>query len=109
MSHSASAAANSINFALAYNQPKPSDKITCQYQNDTSVPQVICISNIEEYSFERTVLPKQKLLFETFAEAVLEIRTGVFPTAIVGDRIPCLRLRTVTPLPIWPSYPKLTR
>lgn len=70
-------------------------KITCHYCNDTSAVQVICISNIEGFFLERTVFPGQSLTFETFAEAVLEVRTGAFPSAVIADRISCLRLRAI--------------
>lgn len=82
-----------INSALNYQQQLTPIKIICQYHNNTPTIQVVCISNIEGYFFERTVFPDQKLLFETFTESVLEIHTGALPTAIIADRIPCLNLQ----------------
>ena len=76
-------------------------QILCQYYNNTQDIQIVCISNIDDCHFERTVFPGQRLIFETVPEAVLEVRTGTTPTTLIADRIPCLRLRAashVTPL-----------
>lgn len=78
-------------------------RISCQYQNNTSKPQVVCISNVEGRTFERTVLPFEDLLFETIPEAVLEVRSSALPTAVVLDRIPCVRLRAIASHTVWPS------
>lgn len=85
-----------------WRSPLPA-KIVCHYRNNTDTIQIVCISNIEGCYFERAVFPEQTLLFETVAEAVLEIRTGVMPTAIISDRILCLNLQTA--LVVGPSCP----
>ena len=72
-------------------QPIP---LSCQYQNYTNNIQVVCISNVQGWFFERTVFPGQMLFFEAPATAILEVHTGVSATAIVADRIPCHRLAT---------------
>lgn len=68
-------------------------QILCQYYNTTQDIQIVWISNIDGWHFERTVFPGQRLIFETVPEAVLEVRTGTTPAALIADRIPCLRLR----------------
>ncbi len=73
-------------------------QITCAYTNQTDSVQIIRISNIEGWHFERTVFSGQQMLFETVPEAVLEVSTGEMMTAVVRDRIPCLRLRAAEPL-----------
>ena len=39
-------------------------------------------------------MPAQQVIFETPSESVLEVRTSGMVTAVVSDRIPCIRLRT---------------
>ena len=68
-------------------------QITCEYINQTETAQVATISNISGFHFERTVFPGQRLTFDAVPEAVLEVSTGSMASAIVCDRIPCLRLR----------------
>lgn len=66
--------------------------------NQTDSVQVVSIPNIDGWYFERTVFPGQRLFFDAVPEAVLEVSTGDVPTAVVCDRIPCLRLRATEPL-----------
>ena len=87
--------------ALRRDRPRNLTQIFCQYYNNTQDVQVVWISNIDGFHFERTVFPGQRVIFETVPEAVLEVRTGSTPSAITSDRIPCLRLRAagqVSPL-----------
>ncbi|MDR9403679.1 MAG: DUF1830 domain-containing protein [Halothece sp. Uz-M2-17] len=70
----------------------PSDPILCCYFNGTSSIQVVRISNIENWYFERVVFPGQRLVFEALPEAMLEIHTGMMASAILSDQIPCSRL-----------------
>lgn len=73
-------------------------QISCEYTNWTDSVQVIRISNIDGWYFERTVFPGQRTIFETVTQAVLEVNTGNMMTAVVSDRIPCLRLRAAEPI-----------
>lgn len=77
--------------------PLPSDsvskKIICCYVNATSRIQIIRITNIPGWYFERVVFPGQRLVFESMAEAMLEIHCGMMASAILSDTIPCSRLR----------------
>ncbi|MCU0515826.1 MAG: DUF1830 domain-containing protein [Oscillatoria sp. Prado101] len=70
-----------------------SGQILCCYVNATSKIQIARITNIPNWYFERVVFPGQRLVFEAFPEALLEIHTGMMASAILSDKIPCLRLR----------------
>ena len=65
----------------------------CCYVNATSKIQVVRISNIPNWYFERVVFPGQRLVFETLPAAQLEIHSGMMASAILADTIPCDRLR----------------
>lgn len=76
--------------------PLPNDRsgqILCCYVNATSKIQIARITNIANWYFERVVFPGQRLVFEAFPEALLEIHTGMMASAILSDKIPCQRLR----------------
>ncbi len=62
--------------------------ILCCYVNVTNQIQIARVSDIPNWYFERVVFPGQKLLFESPAEAHLEIHTGM-ASMILADRIPC--------------------
>jgi hypothetical protein len=51
-------------------------QILCGYTNNTSQIQIIRISNITNWYFERVAFPKEMLLFEALPEAELEIHTS---------------------------------
>lgn len=65
----------------------------CCYVNATSKIQIVRITNVPNWYFERVVFPGQRLLFETMPDALLEIHTGMMASAILSDTIPCDRLR----------------
>jgi hypothetical protein len=76
--------------------PLPVDsanQIICCYVNATSRIQIVRITNISSWYFERVVFPGQRLVFEALPEALLEIHTGMMASAILSDSIPCNRLR----------------
>jgi hypothetical protein len=68
------------------------ESILCCYVNATSQIQVARITKISNWYFERVVFPGQRLVFEAFPEALLEIHTGMMASAILSDTIPCQRL-----------------
>lgn len=68
------------------------ESILCCYVNATNQIQIARIRNIPNWYFERVVFPGQRLVFEAFPEALLEIHTGMMATAILSDTIPCNRL-----------------
>ncbi len=76
--------------------PIPSDAaayILCCYVNATNKIQIVRISNIANWYFERVVFPGQRLVFEALPNAQLEIHSGMMASAILADTIPCDRLR----------------
>lgn len=75
---------------MIQNFPK---KIICHYTNDTDQYQIIRISNIPCWFFERAIFPRQSITFKAFSDALLEVHTGVFSSSILSDIIPCDRLR----------------
>ena len=84
--------------STGYQFSRQHTRISCEYTNSTDSVQVIRISNIDGWHFERTVFAGQQMAFETVPEAVLEVSTGELMTAVVCDRIPCLRLRAAEPI-----------
>ncbi len=76
--------------------PLPSDVeefALCCYVNATSKIQIVRITNIANWYFERVVFPGQRLVFEAVPVAQLEIHSGMMASAILTDTIPCDRLR----------------
>ncbi len=70
-----------------------SDRILCCYVNVTSKMQIARITNVTNWYFERVVFPGQRLIFEAPSDGVLEIHSGMMASAILSDKIPCLRLQ----------------
>ncbi len=69
-----------------------SEPILCCYVNATSRIQVVRITNIANWYFERVVFPGQRLMFEAPITGQLEVHTGMMASAILSDRIPCQKL-----------------
>jgi len=67
--------------------------ILCSYQNKTSTVQIVRITNIHNWYFERVVFPGELVLFKTLTEAVLEIYSSDNITAFSSDRFLCERLK----------------
>jgi hypothetical protein len=67
--------------------------LLCCYTNPTRHIQVVRISNIENWYFERVVFPAQRLMFEAPPEAHLEVHVGSIASAILADRIACTALQ----------------
>jgi hypothetical protein len=81
--------------------PLPSDAgnpLLCCYVNATSKIQIVRITNIPNWYFERVIFPGQRLVFEAMPDAQLEIHTGAMASAILADIIPCDRLRVESEL-----------
>lgn len=64
----------------------------CCYVNTTSKVQIVRITNVPNWYFERVAFPGQRLIFEAMGGAQLEIHTGMMASAILSDRIPCEQL-----------------
>lgn len=73
-------------------RPEESNYILCRYKNDTDEYQILKISNIPNWYFERVIAPSAFMLFQAPPEAQLEIHTGMMVTAILSDTIPCTAL-----------------
>lgn len=68
--------------------------VLCCYYNSTNHVQVIRITNIQSWYFERVVFPQEKLLFSAPVEAQLEIyQGGLNGVVILWDKINCDRLQ----------------
>lgn len=70
-----------------------SNLVLCRYVNAGSHTQIVKITDIRDYYFERTVFPGQQLLFEAPLDAQLEVFSGEIVQAIVKDRISCRSLK----------------
>ena len=71
-------------------------QIHCKYLNLTNLIQVIRISNIPNWYYERVVFPQHRLMFKAPQEAQLEVYTSEVISSILSDRIPCRRLQVGT-------------
>jgi hypothetical protein len=67
-------------------------KMLCSYINTTPHIQIIKITNIRDFYFEKVVFPSQRILFEALPEAQLEVFTSELMHAIIKDRILCQEL-----------------
>ncbi len=63
--------------------------ILCSHKNKSPTVQIIRITNIPNWYFERVVFPGELLLFEALPEAVLEIYISEEARPILGDRFLC--------------------
>jgi Domain of unknown function (DUF1830) len=85
--------------------PTPSDRLLCCYVNESSTIQIVRITDVPNWYFERVVFPTQRLVFEAVAIAHLEIHTGMMASSILSDTIPCVELAMLDAVP---SYDALT-
>ena len=68
----------------------------CCYVNATAHIEVVRITNIAHWHFERVVFPGQRLIFEAPALAKLEIHTGMSISSIISETIDCKKLQLTT-------------
>lgn len=73
-------------------RPTPS-LILCCYVNATAHIEVVRITNISHWYFERVVFPGQRLLFKAPITAKLEIHTGTSISSILTETVDCQKLR----------------
>ena len=64
------------------------------------------IDNIPDWYFERVVFPREQLVFEAVAEAVLEVYSSDKSGPFLSNRLPCDWLR-VDPTQYYSPEPKL--
>ncbi len=69
------------------------DLLVCCYVNATSQIQVVRITDVPNWYFERVVFPGQRLMFTCPEEAHLEIYAGTM--GVLDDTIPCKELRVM--------------
>jgi len=72
--------------------PPVPTSLTCSYVNRTGSLQIVRITNIDGWYFERVVFPGQTIIFCAAQEAVLEVYTGSHATCLLADSIPCAQL-----------------
>lgn len=65
----------------------------CCYVNATAHVEVVRITNIPHWYFERVVFPGQRLLFKAPAMGKLEIHTGMNISSIASETIDCQKLQ----------------
>jgi Domain of unknown function (DUF1830) len=65
------------------------NRLLCCYTNGTPQIQVVRITDIPGWYFERVVFPSQRLIFESPLGAHLEIHTGMMASSILSDTIAC--------------------
>ena len=68
------------------------DKILCTYQNVSSSWQIIKITNISNFVWEKALYPGQKIVFEANLQAQLKIFSAEHITAVLMDTISCQKL-----------------
>lgn len=79
---------------------RPTQKpILCCYVNTTSRIEVVRITNIPHWYFERVVFPGQRLLFEAPVNSKLEIHTGMTISSILSETIDCENLQLTSSFP----------
>lgn len=73
--------------------------VLCCYVNATSHIEVVRITNISRWYFERVAFPGQRLIFEAPVNAKLEIHTGMAIGSILSETIECHALQITSTFP----------
>ena len=73
----------------------------CCYVNTSTHVEVVRISNISNWYFERVVFPGQRLVFEAPPTARLEIHTGMAISSILSETIDCKELQLTSYFPAY--------
>ncbi len=69
--------------------PELNNRILCYYKNLTKQMQMIRITNIPNWNFEKVVFPQQRLMFEAYPEANLKVYREVMGILICSEQIQC--------------------
>ncbi len=69
-------------------------KLKVAYLNKSKQYQIVRVTDLCCY-VERVIAPAQKIVFEAFADATLEIYSGEFVTALLVERIPVSSLHAL--------------
>lgn len=72
-----------------------STQILCCYRNYSQAIQVVRITNIPGWYFERVVFAGEQLLFTALPTAILEIHAPPPLTSLLADQIPCRQLQVL--------------
>jgi len=75
------------------------EPVLCCYVNKTSHVEIVRITNISHWYFERVVFPGQRLIFEAPVTAKLEIHTGMAISSILSGTIDCQELQLTSSFP----------
>lgn len=75
--------------------------ILCCYVNKTSHVEIIRITNVPHWYFERVIFPGQRLIFEAPVIAKLEIHTGTAISSILSETIDCQKLQLTASFPVY--------
>ena len=75
------------------------EPVLCCYVNKTSHIEIVRITNISHWYFERVVFPGQRLIFEAPVTAKLEIHTGTAISSILSETIDCSKLQLTSSIP----------
>lgn len=68
---------------------KAKNPLLCYYTNSTHKMEIIRITNISNWYFEKTIFPQERLMFEAFPEAILEIHTKIMGSSVLLAQIQC--------------------
>jgi hypothetical protein len=79
-------------------------QLTCIYRNESSVIQIVRISQPSIAFFERSVLPNQYIHFATSMDALLEVYEGIMSGLVHADTIPCYQLAIAADIEKTPSH-----
>ena len=75
------------------------EPVLCCYVNKTSHVEIIRITNVPHWYFERVIFPGQRLIFEAPVMAKLEVHTGTAISSILSETIECSRLQLTSSFP----------
>ncbi|MEM7590485.1 MAG: DUF1830 domain-containing protein [Cyanobacteria bacterium P01_A01_bin.83] len=73
-----------------------SNFVLCCYVNATAQVEIVRITNVAHWYFERVVFPGKRLLFKAPITAKLEIHTGMSISSIKSETIDCQTLQLPT-------------
>ncbi|WP_036530920.1 DUF1830 domain-containing protein [Neosynechococcus sphagnicola] len=74
--------------------PRFTDGILCYYENVTTEVQLASIVNIPNWHFQRIVFPRERLLLEVPADALLDVYGATEDSQeTLLEQIPCQRLQ----------------
>ncbi|MEO1295639.1 MAG: DUF1830 domain-containing protein [Cyanobacteria bacterium J06636_16] len=66
---------------------------TCYYSNHTPYLEILRISNVQDWYFEKLIFPRQRLTFESPTQGVVEIYTTELGEVTLVERLLCGHLQ----------------